>query len=285
MVPYIYIKPIKLFGFVPIQPFGILVGIGIVLGYYLARRRARRVGLDPDVVGDAIVWTIFSGFVVGHLVSVIFYFPQRVADNPLVLLAVWQGLSSFGGVMGGILGCWLFFKRRGEPVLPFVDVMIFGTIPGWIFGRAGCAVVHDHPGKVTDFFLAVHCDDKCYGQWSPGVTRHDLGLYEMFYLMFMTIVLYALRNVRPFRGFHPAVMLLIYAPARFGFDYLRVVDKRYAGLTPGQYFAVGMVILAIYLILNGLRLRKQGITPEKDEEQRRAAARKARSGKGARKSA
>ena len=42
----------------------------------------------------------------------------------------------------------------------------------------GCFVVHDHPGKVTDFALAV--SDYRFGA-PPFQARHDLGFYEVLY--------------------------------------------------------------------------------------------------------
>lgn len=266
MIPYIYIPTFKIpffFGYsIPIQPFGILVGIGLVVGYFATRRRARLTGLDPEVMADSILWVAGVGFIVGHLVSVIFYFPDRIAENPLVLLAIWSGLSSFGGFIGGALGAWLFFRRRGLSVLEHVDALIFGLMPGWIFGRMGCTVVHDHPGKITDFFLGVHCAaGPCAPPWVPGQTRHDLGLYEMLFTVFLTLVIYATRNVRPFRGFHPALMLVLYSPVRFIFDYARTADKTYFGLTPGQYLAISLLFVAAALMLHGRRLRAAGIIP------------------------
>ena len=59
------VKIPPLFGVVPIQPFGVLVGIGLVVGYLLARRRAKATGLDPDLCADGMVWTVVVGFVVG----------------------------------------------------------------------------------------------------------------------------------------------------------------------------------------------------------------------------
>ena len=95
------------------------------------------------------------------------------------------------------------------------------------------------------------------------VVRHNLGMYEMLYAIVLTIILYSVKNVRPFDGFHPALMLLLYSPARFMFDYLREQpihggDRRYFGLTPGQYFAVGMVLLAVVLIVRGVHRRRAG---------------------------
>jgi phosphatidylglycerol:prolipoprotein diacylglycerol transferase len=116
----------------------------------------------------------------------------------------------------------------------------------------GCSVVHDHPGLPSTFFLAVKF---------PDGPKHDLGLYEMLYSIVLTAILYGLKNVRPFYGFHPALMLLLYAPVRFGLDYLRTADKKYFGLTPGQYFAVAIFIGGIALIMYGLSLKRRGIAP------------------------
>lgn len=254
MLPSLYVPPYKLFGLIPIQPFGILVALALVLGYTLGRRRARLTGLDPQLCADGQVWIVVTGFAMAHWVSVIFYFPDRVIKNPLTLLAFWSGLSSFGGLIGAAVGAIVYFHRKKVSIIKYVDAIIFGFVPAWILGRMGCTVVFDHPGSQTNFFLGMmHHHDH--------IVRHNLGLYEMLLAVLLTIILYSLKNVRPFDGFHPALMLLLYSPARFFFDTLRETpihggDKRYFGLTPGQYFAVGMVLLAFVLIVRGLRKRR-----------------------------
>ena len=60
----------------------------------------------------------------------LFYFPRLVVDNPLVLLRLWDHISSFGGILGGAAGLWLFFRlkaREIEPVgrLAYLDVAAF----------------------------------------------------------------------------------------------------------------------------------------------------------------
>src|SRR5512142_3044050 len=54
----------------------------------------------------------------------------------------------------------------------------------------------------------------------------QLWVCDLTYLaIVLTAVIYALKKVRPFDGFHPAVMLLLYSPVRFLLDYLRREDK------------------------------------------------------------
>jgi phosphatidylglycerol:prolipoprotein diacylglycerol transferase len=265
LIPYIFIPTQTLFGFLPIQPFGILVGIGLVVGYYSARRRARRLGLDPEDISDSIIWVAGLGFIVAHLVSVVFYFPERILQDPLILVKIWNGLSSFGGFLGGVLGGVIYFKRRGLSIVRHADALIYGLLPGWIFGRMGCSVVHDHPGKVTTFFLGVVCrkGDICPSPyWTPGgPARHDLGFYELLYTLVLTTVLFFTRNTYPFYGFHSLLVLVLYAPVRFGFDFLRAEDKTYGGLTPGQYFSIVLFVWASLMMVAGFKRHKEGEQP------------------------
>jgi len=237
----------------------VLVAAALVLGYMLGRRRARLTGLDPQTCADGEVWIVVSGFVVAHWVSVLAYFPERVLERPWVLLFIWEGLSSFGGLFGAMLGAVIFFRRKQVSVIKYCDAIIFGFVPAWILGRMGCTVVFDHPGLPTDFVLGMHYHRsiEIAGVMYPkGTVLHNLGMYEAMVAVVLTVVLYAIKKIRPFDGFHPAVMLILYAPMRFFMDTLRVQDKTYAGLTPGHYFAIFMVLFAGFLIVNGLRRKR-----------------------------
>jgi len=65
----------------------------------------------------------------------------------------------------------------------------------------------------------------------------------------MALFWWLAKKPRP-RGFFMALCPLLYAPIRFGLDYLRETpdfggDVRYAGLTPGQYASIVMLIVAL----------------------------------------
>ncbi|UCF30838.1 MAG: prolipoprotein diacylglyceryl transferase [bacterium] len=247
MLPNLYIPPLTIFGPVKIRPFGVLVVLAILTGWWLSVRRAKVSGLDAEIMENGVWWSVFAGFVTGHLVSEIFYFPERVVQNPLELLMIWRSLSSFGGFFGGILGALIYFRRKGVAALTYMEAMVFGLVPAWIFGRLGCTIVFDHPGVATDFFLGMA--DR------TGVIRHNLGFYELLLAVGLTVVLYGLKNVSPFEGFHSAVIIFLYAPVRFLLDTLRAEDRSYYGFTPGQYFAVVLALLGAALVVGGVRAK------------------------------
>ncbi len=243
MLPFLTNPTLTLNGNLEISLVHVLVMAAVVIGCELGFRRARRTGLDLDIMAKASLWAVGAGFVVSHLVAEILYFPHVAADDPLTLLMVWGGLSSFGGFFGGVLGAHLYLRGRGAPTIPYLEAGFFGFVPVWILGRLGCTIAFDHPGLPTTFFLGM-AD-------GGGVVRHNLGLYEMLYTVLITAVLYGLRHYRPFEGFHLVLIIFLYSPVRFFLDTLRIADRRYWGYTPGQYFSMVLLMLGVWLFIRG----------------------------------
>ncbi len=181
--------------------------------------------------------------------SVLFYFPERILENPFVLLNPFAGLSSFGGFLGAFLS-FMYFTRRAEvPRLQYADSVALGLSIGWIFGRTGCFTAHDHPGRHTSFFLAVRY---------PDGPRHDLGLYELLFTIVLAAFLFLYnRKPRP-PGRIIGIAALAYAPVRFALDFLRATDvsrpdQRYLGLTPAQWACIATAALAVYLLRRSMQ--------------------------------
>jgi phosphatidylglycerol:prolipoprotein diacylglycerol transferase len=227
-----------------IQPFGVLVAIGVLAGMRLSEWHGEKLGMRKEVVSDFATHVVIIGFVIGHIFDMVLYYPEKVLERPWELLMVWTSLSSYGGFFGSAIGGLYWSWRRKLPMFPVYDQIAFGIPLGWFFGRLGCFVVHDHPGAITDFPLAV--DNFAYN----GVTgpRHDLGLYEVLWAaMVVPLFLWLDRKPRPF-GFYIGLVCILYAPVRFGLDFLRQADKTYDGLTPGHYSSFVALALGGYAL-------------------------------------
>ena len=241
MIPYLQAPSLKL-GPLTIEPFGIFVALGILFASWLLSRQAQREGLDSHALQDYAPWGVGVGVVVGHLFHLFAYHPEELSKSPFQILKVWDGLSSFGGLIGGILAAVVYFRVRKLRFRDYADTFALAVAPGWAVARLGCFAVHDHPGLRTDFFLAVNF---------PGGARHDLGLYDAAFLFAISGLLWALRNAGMLRGRLLPLLSLLYAFGRFGFDFLRAtdlsyVDARYLGLTPAQYGCFGLVAFGLW---------------------------------------
>lgn len=225
-----------------VHPFGMLVALGVLLGVQVAMKKATRDGLHSSVVGELAGYQLVFAFVIGHVFDALFYHWDVVRVRPMLVLELWNGLSSFGGFVGAAIGSVVWVRLRRASFLAFADPIAFSFPFGWLFGRIGCFLVHDHPGRVTDFFLGVE-DYRVRGESPPWQVRHDLGLYEVFWSLGAIALFLVLAQKRRRRGFYLALLPLIYAPVRFGLDFLRATDvmhhdPRLLGLTPAHYGAV-----------------------------------------------
>lgn len=264
VIPLPSVAPITIFGStidfppdVQIHPFGLLVAAGVIVGAMIAEARARRVGLEPIAISGLSGHVIVLGFVIGHVVDSLAYHPDVVRERPWLLLEIWNGLSSFGGFLGAIVGALIWqWRRTPHPSIRVAaDPIAFSFPFGWLFGRLGCFITHDHPGRVTMFPLGVADYQVGYPPWQ---VRHDLGLYEVLWcLVVIPLFLLLARRERP-RGFFLGLLPVLYAPVRFGLDFLRATDldasdPRYFGLTPGHYGAIVLFVLGALVLLRTAR--------------------------------
>ncbi len=246
MFPYLELPQLSLPLGQKIDIFGVLSTVGVGVGAVIAARAARKYGPgDDEPLRGVVTWAVMFGLYGGHFLHLFAYHPELLkADDPWLVVRFWEGLSSMGGVLGALIGIFVYFRRIKTPVGPYLDALALGTAPGWAIARVGCFFVHDHPGVKSDFVFAVNY---------PGGSRHDLGLYDVVVLLGLTVVLNVAARSRPRQGRLMGILAMGYSVSRFFLDFLRAsdlsfVDRRYLGLTPAQYIVVGLFAVGVWLV-------------------------------------
>jgi phosphatidylglycerol:prolipoprotein diacylglycerol transferase len=253
MIPYFELREIPIGGGLSVAAFGILVVTGVAVGVFFAQSRARALGVPEREINAVIAWALIPGFLASHL-EVLLYQPGSI-HGPWGLFAYWKGMSAFAGFFGAFLGLAIHFGRRRKTWLVEADILVQALVVGWVFGRLGCTLVHDHIGRPSDFLLAIRF---------PDGPRHDLGFYEFLYSAGVLVpVVFLLNRRRRLPGTTVCVISLLYALPRFFGDFLRHTDLpgpdlRYLGLTTAQYACV--VLAGVGLVL-AWRLRGRGALP------------------------
>ena len=230
--------------------FLLLVVTAIVVACAIIILRGHRQGLAYERTEELCLWAALAGYLGAHLFRFV-YVPQefaRVLQDPRNLLT--GGIASFGGFFGGLAGVFGFFwcrKVDGNQRMKFLDLAGFALPFSWVFGRVGCALVHDHPGLRTTNWLGVQF---------PGGTRYDLGLLEVFFLLALAALFLVLdRRPRP-AGFYFGLYFLLYGIFRLGLDQLHVDPPRYLGWTVDQ-IAASAAIAAGVLALSAAMGKKK----------------------------
>ena len=248
MLPYFGLTTVSLLG-IPVQVWGTLVALGYGVGTYVAWRRAKQKGLDPNAVLDLAFWIFIAAFVGSRLFHVLAYNPGYYLAHPLQALDPrTPGYAIFGGFLGAAaVFAWTVYRKK-LAFFEYADVLIWGLPLGCGVGRIGCFLIHDHPGTLTNFMLGVRYPD--------GQTRHDLGLY-LSLLGFATALLFLWLNRKPRQpGFWLGVYMLIEGLSRICLDFFRIQDARYLGFTPTQYLSLPLVALGIWCISHSSRMVK-----------------------------
>ena len=275
-------NPIILYG------FGLCVGLGIIYGSSTTMERAEREGLDKSVFVELFFWMVFAVIVGGHIGYGLLYHPKEYLAKPELFLDMSSGLSSFGGFISFSIAAICVLKRRKKPLLPYFDTIIYGFSFGWIFGRLGCTLNHEHPGSPSNFWLARYCrpvegktldlpnwmihqpfdhrfshcieegkavvrsvHEKVSADYNGVTAVHDMGMYEMFYAIGLFTVLKILDKKPKPHGTLFFIFIFSYAPIRFCFDFLRPLEgnARYSGLTPAQWGCIGFLSLCVVSLI------------------------------------
>ena len=241
MLPYIE-QPSLSLGPVTIHAFGVLVAAGIWVALEVFRRRASRAGLDLKVGGRLTTWVLIWGLAGAHLFDRLLYNPDQTLADPLSLFAFWDGISSYGGLIGGAIGAVTYLLRhpQGPRTWQYVDAIAYALPFAFVLGRLGCFLAYDHVGAPTDLF---------WGQtYVDGVVRHNMGLEEALYWALLCGVVIAVGRERRRPGTIVGLVALLYAPGRFFLDFLRISDERHAGLLVSQYASVAVAAIGAYIL-------------------------------------
>ena len=265
---------ITIFGF-SIAFYGIIIGIGMLLGITLAARDAERRGIGEDTVYDFALLGIVCG-VIGARLYYVFFRWDNYRGNLLEILNLRAGgLAIYGGVIGGILSLMVYCRRKKQNFLNLADSLILGVLVGQILGRWGNFFNAEAFGRYTDSLFAMQLRrdivnpimiDSALLQHLVRVNGvdyiqvHPTFLYESVWNLCLLLFLLWYRPKKRFTGEIFFLYLGGYGLGRVWIEGLRTDSL----LVPGTGIAVSQalagicVLVALLCILAGRRLAARG---------------------------
>jgi len=139
-----------------IHTYGLMLVIGFYAAYFLARRTARREGIDPNRMIDILLLAAILGIVGSRLFYVV-QFWDRI-HGFVDLIAIWRGgLVFYGGLIFATIGLLIYIRRKKLPMWRLADAAAPAIMLGVMFGRLGCFLNGCCWGDVCgdDFALGV----------------------------------------------------------------------------------------------------------------------------------
>ncbi len=251
-------KNFSVFGF-EIAFYGITMATGIMAGYLIAAREAKRTGQNPEDYLDMVLYAVFFAIIGARLYYVIFSW-DHYKDNLLSILNLRQGgLAIYGGIIGAFTTVYFFTKKRNLSFGQMLDTACPGLAAGQVIGRWGNFFNREAFGDYTDGLLAMQLPVSAVrsGEITEKMREHmevidgvefiqvhPTFLYEGLWNVGVILFLYFYRDKKKFKGELVLWYLVLYGIGRFWIEALRTDQL----LIPGIGFPISQLLGAVLAV-------------------------------------
>ncbi|WP_409968229.1 prolipoprotein diacylglyceryl transferase [Bengtsoniella intestinalis] len=203
--------------------YGIIIGLGLVLGAMIAMKMAPKVGLTEDHVLDMVLWAAPLAIIGARIYYVIFYLSLfQDADGSYnfgKMIAIWDGgIAIYGAVISAFIVVFVFCKLKKIPFATLTDVGVIGLLLGQGIGRWGNFVNREAFGDVTTLPWRM----KLYTSLTETIEVHPTFFYEsMWNLIGVLLMVFVVIKLRRFDGEVTWFYFLWYGLGRVWIEGLR----------------------------------------------------------------
>ncbi len=230
----------------PIYWYGIIIAAGFLLAVYYAMKRADQFGLTQDNIIDMLICAVPLAIIGARAYYCLFSW-NLYKDGPIRVFYIWEGgLAIYGGVIGAVIGLFIYTKVKKVKTSAMLDIGGLGLLIGQSIGRWGNFMNREAFGAQTNSFLRMGLTD------ASGATIyvHPTFLYESVWNAIGLLILHFYSKRRKFDGQIFLMYLGWYGLGRMFIEGLRT-DSLYVGssnLRVSQLLA-GICFLAVVIFL------------------------------------
>lgn len=244
----------------PIRWYGLSWALGFLLSqqviYYIYKREGRTV----KEVDTLTIYMIIASMVGARLGHVLFYDPIYYFNEPLKILAIWEGgLASHGGAIGILIALYFFARKTNVKYLWIVDRLVIVSALMASLIRLGNLMNSEMVGLPTTLpwgFVFTDIDN---------VPRHPAQLYEAIYcfllFLFLFWVWYRKRNEIK-DGFLTGWFLIILFGLRFVDEFFKINQVSFEDdliLNMGQLLSIPFILAGLIILLRNRNKNKVNV--------------------------
>jgi len=245
-------------GPLPIYSYGVMLGLSLVVGWYLTLGLAERDGLPKEIMANNYVVTAVAAVAGSRILYILTNLDEF--DSFRAMLDVRKGgLVAYGGFLGGFVGSLVYLRQYKIPLLPWADVAVPSLASGLMITRIGCYLFGCDFGqplaKTAPAFLQKlgtfprwevglidasatggpsgspawlqHLKKHLISEDSTGsLPVHPTQLYESSVGLLLLVLLLVSRRYQKFRGQIFLIFTFAYGVCRFMLEMLRADDER-----------------------------------------------------------
>jgi phosphatidylglycerol---prolipoprotein diacylglyceryl transferase len=281
-IPHMDLGPIALGPF-PIRWYALAYITGLLLGWWYASRIASTPKLWGEAETSPVTRTDIDDFAFfamigillgGRIGYVLFYTlpyePDKLAQDPMFILRMWEGGMSFhGGLIGASLAVLYTAWARKLKLLSLGDVACAAAPIGLCLGRIANFINGELYGRETTVpwamrFPTYDWSTREWGSVEGLPLVHPSQLYEaslegLLLFIVLAVAVWQFRTLRK-PGLTTGIFLIGYAACRTFVENFRKPDDFVQGLpsflTMGMLLSIPMLVIGAWLIVRATRAPK-----------------------------
>ena len=251
---------ISVFGF-RIAFYGIIIGIGMLAGLWIAQSDAKRRGQDPELYLDFALYAIICSIIGARLYYVIFEWDYYKNNLLQIFNLRAGGLAIYGGVIAGAITMIVYTRVKKVSFFSMADTGVLGLVTGQIIGRWGNFFNCEAFGGYTDSLLAMRIrrslvndnmlnadvlSHKIVENGVEFIQVHPTFLYESCWNLCLLIFMLWFRKYKKYDGQMFWIYLLGYGTGRFWIESLRTDQLILfgTGLPVSQALSLVLILVA-----------------------------------------
>ena len=261
-------------GGLEIYLYGLVIGLGLMLGLLRAEKAAKVCGMNSDEIWDFAIYAVIFSVIGARIYYVVFQWSEFKGDLKGILNIRQGGLAIYGAVIGAFLTLFIFCKLKKRNPFQLGDCGVQGLVLGQAIGRWGNFFGREVFGEYTNNLFAMRIPIDAVRDPSDITTNisshipeganyiqvHPTFLYEsaLNFALFFLMVWYHKR--KKFNGEICLLYLGGYGIIRFFVEGIRTDQLKFAGtdIAVSQMLGISLFVLSLVLeIIIRLRLNKK----------------------------
>lgn len=239
----------SIFG-IEIYWYAIMIVTAMIVALLVLKMREKYFDISFSDIIDLAIYVIPISIISARTYYIIFSLDDYIS-NPISMLEFRSGgLAIYGGIIGGILTCYVFCKKRKINFINLLDYIVPSLVIGQAIGRWG------------NFFNVEAYGTQTNLPWRMGIYEfgeyievHPTFLYESICNLILFIILINIKN-KKFSGQTVCIYLIGYGFIRMIIEGLRTDSLMLGNIRISQVLSLIILILGITIYFTKIHQKK-----------------------------